>query len=68
MATKHTITLTCDACKTEGSDAYSWARISISGSTQSMILMPDQHYDLCPECWRKVRSTMIYPRKAETVE
>ena len=66
MTTKCTITLTCDVCKKESDNAYSWARIQISGASGTLRMSPDRHYDLCPDCWVPVRQ-MIYPPKARTV-
>lgn len=63
MTTKHTIELTCDSCGAKGSGIYSWARINISGASDNMGLSPDQNYDLCPECWMKVRNEYVYPRR-----
>lgn len=65
MATKHTVTLTCDICKTESNESYSWARIDQSGSTSNMVLMPNSHYDICPDCWMKDIHPLIHPRRAK---
>lgn len=59
MATKHILKLTCDGCKIESDNPHAWARIDVSGFS------PDQHYDLCPECWKGVRTTVIHPRHAK---
>lgn len=68
MTTKHTITLTCDLCKRESNSAYSWARISISGSTENLVLSPDRHYDICGACWMDRFHRQIYPRQHEPSE
>lgn len=63
MTTKHTVTLTCDICKSESDNAYSWARIDISGSSEAFTLMPDRHYDICHNYWMKHFHTMIHRRQ-----
>jgi hypothetical protein len=63
MTTKHTIELTCDVCKTKSDEAYSWARVDISGSSANMGLMQDMHYDICPRCWQDKIRPIIYPPK-----
>jgi hypothetical protein len=62
MTTKHIIELTCDACKVKSDSAYSWARIHISSSTPAVSLGPDQHFDVCPDCWAKMRQVIYPPR------